>query len=58
LLEIDPPFWQRDYFDHFLRAADSYSEKWDYVSMNPVRKSLCSRTEEWPWKGRLHDLKF
>ena len=27
-LAIEPPTWQRDYFDHFLRSATSYSEKW------------------------------
>jgi putative transposase len=53
-----PPIWQRDYFDRFLRSSESYTEKWDYVSMNPVRARLCSRPQDWPWKGRLFDLQF
>ena len=53
-----PPFWQRDYFDRFLRSAESYSEKWDYVADNPVRAGLCARPEDWPWRGRLFDLEF
>jgi putative transposase len=56
VLLLTPPLWQRDYFDRFLRSADSYSEKWDYVAANPVRKGLCGRPGDWPWKGRLFDL--
>lgn len=55
---VAPPLWQRDYFDRFLRSDENYSEKWDYVAMNPVRAGLCSRAADWPWKGRLSDLKF
>ena len=50
--------WQDDYFDRFLRSGESYSEKWTYVANNPVRKGLCRRVEDWPWKGRLYDLTF
>ncbi len=57
-LQLPPPLWQADYFDRFLRSAESYTEKWNYVAMNPVRAGLCQRPEEWPWKGRLHDLYF
>lgn len=57
-LGIEPPLWQRDYFDRFLRSADNYREKWNYVALNPVRKGLCAQPEDWPWKGRLFDLKF
>ncbi|HEY1107493.1 MAG TPA: transposase, partial [Opitutaceae bacterium] len=39
-LAIPSPIWQRDYFDHFVRSAKSYSEKWTYVAENPVRKGL------------------
>jgi putative transposase len=52
------PLWQRDYFDRFLRSAENYSEKWDYVAANPVRAGLCAAPEAWPWRGRLHDLQF
>ena len=55
---IQPPLWQRDYFDRFLRSASSYAREWDYVAMNPVRKGLCARTEDWPWQGSIHDLRF
>ena len=57
-LGIEPPLWQRDYFDRFLRSLENYQEKWTYVALNPVRKALCAEPEDWPWKGRLHDLRF
>ena len=57
-LKLEPPVWQPDYFDHFLRSAASFSEKWDYVWNNPVRKGLVARPEAWPWQGVIHDLTF
>jgi len=58
VLKIEPPIWQRDYFDRFIRSADSYSEKWDYVRNNPVRKEFVVRPEDWQWQGVIHDLSY
>ncbi|HWA26214.1 MAG TPA: transposase [Lacunisphaera sp.] len=52
------PIWQADYFDHFLRSADSYRQKWEYVQNNPVRKGLCLRSSDWPYQGTIHELRF
>ena len=41
---------------HRLRNAENYSEKWLYVQENPIRKQLCSRVEDWPFKGKVCDL--
>ncbi len=41
--------WQRDFFDHRLRNDNELTEKMQYIRMNPVRKGLCERMEEWPW---------
>jgi len=57
-LGVPAPIWQPDYFDRFLRTADSYSSKWDYVRENPVRAGLVPRAEDWPHRGDLGDLKF
>ena len=43
--------WQSACWDRQLRTGESYSEKWEYVRNNPVRKGLCSRCEEWPYQG-------
>jgi len=52
------PHWQEGFFDHVLRSAESYSEKWEYVRMNPVRAGLCQRPEEWPYQGEIVRLQY
>ena len=47
--------WQRDFFDHRLRSNEELSEKTDYILMNPVRKGLCERAEDWTWVYRPND---
>ena len=48
--------WQRDFFDHRLRADESYREKASYIRMNPCRKMLATRPEDWPyvWEPDQH----
>ena len=55
---LAPPDWkfQSRGWHHRLRDGESYSEKWIYVQENPVRKNLCQRIEDWPFKGKLFDL--
>jgi putative transposase len=45
--------WQPGFFDHLLRSAESYAQKWEYVRANPVRTGLVSRTEDWPYQGEI-----
>ena len=44
--------WQRDFFDHRLRDQHELQEKMSYILMNPVRKGLCERAEDWVWVYR------
>ncbi len=46
--------WQRDFFDHRIRNEESLAEKWKYIVQNPVRASLVTSAEKWPyvWCGR------
>jgi putative transposase len=55
---LAPPEWrfQSHGWHHRLRDGESYSEKWLYVQENPLRKKLCSRIEDWPFKGKVFDL--
>ena len=53
-----PPIWQLEFFDHVLRSAKSYSEKWDYVRENPVRAGLAVAAEHWPYAGECELLGF
>ena len=42
--------WQRDFFDHRLRDAESAAEKAAYIRDNPVRAGLVPRPEDWPYR--------
>jgi hypothetical protein len=53
-----PPIWQAEFFDHVLRSANSYSEKWDYVRENPVRAGLVAEADQWPYRGECESLRF
>lgn len=48
------PVWQREFFDHLLRSADSKDQKWSYVVENPVRAGLVRDSVEWPYRGFVH----
>lgn len=50
--------WQSRGWHHRLRQHESYSLKWSYVRENPVRKGLVVRPEDWPYWGRIHDLRW
>jgi putative transposase len=57
-LGFQKPHWQEGFFDHVLRSGESYSQKWDYVRMNPVRAGLCAKPEDWPYQGEIVKLRF
>ena len=50
--------FQRGGFHHRLRHGESYAQKWHYERENPVREKLVERAEDWPYFGRVHDLKW
>ena len=55
---VPRPVWQPEFFDHLLRSASSYSEKWEYVRANPVRAGLVAEPEQWPFAGEIESLSF
>lgn len=55
---LNGAFWQEDYFDRYLRSGENYSEKWSYVEANPVRAGWVAKPEAWPYRGRIHALRF
>jgi putative transposase len=54
----EQPFWQKGFFDHVLRGAESYSAKWHYVRENAVRAGLVNAWQEWPYLGEIHPLEY
>ena len=55
-MNVPAPHWQKGFFDHVMRSEESYSEKWAYVALNPVRKHLVARPEDWPYQGEIYPL--
>ena len=49
--------WERGFFDHVIRNAESYAQKWEYVRQNPVRAGLVERAEEWPYQGEIVEIR-
>ena len=45
-------------FHHRLRNDENYSQKWQYVRENPVRHKLAAIPEEWPYFGRVHEIRW
>ncbi len=49
-------FLQTEFWDTKLRSGESYSAKWEYVRMNPVRQGLVERPSDCPYQGELNEL--
>jgi REP element-mobilizing transposase RayT len=50
--------WQAEFFDHLMRSTESYTEKWEYVRLNPVRAGLVVHGDDWPYQGEIHSLRW
>jgi putative transposase len=50
--------FQRSGFHHRLRSDESYQDKWQYMRENPVRAGLVSNVEDWPYQGRIHEIRW
>lgn len=50
--------FQRGCFHHRLRNDENYSEKWIYVRENPVRAGLVEEPDDWPFQGRVHEIRW
>jgi len=49
ILERQGAFWQAESYDHVVRDADELVRIVQYVINNPVKASLVSNWEDWPW---------
>jgi len=43
--------WQGRFFDRALRTVREYNEKVEYIHLNPVRRGLVERAEQWRWSS-------
>jgi putative transposase len=46
--------WQGRFFDRALRTVKEYHEKVEYIHLNPVKRVLVTKPEEWKWSS-IHD---
>ncbi len=42
-------FWERDYFDRYIRDDHHLAAVVHYIEQNPVKAGLVERAEDWPW---------
>ena len=50
--------WQRGHWDRQLRTGEGYGEKWQYVRNNAVRHNLVTTADQWPYQGKLNELRW
>jgi putative transposase len=43
--------WQGRFFDHALRTVRDYRAKVKYIHLNPVRRGLVRKPEDWVWSS-------
>ena len=48
-LHTSGPVWQEESFDHVVRSDESLKEKAEYIRLNPVRRNLVLRPEDYRW---------
>ncbi len=46
-------FWQREWFDHWVRSNEEGNAICEYIRQNPVKAGLVSRYQDWPY-GSWH----
>ena len=45
------PLWQHQFWDRFARNEKELGERLDYMHLNPVRRGLVKRPEDWRWSN-------
>jgi putative transposase len=43
--------WQHQFWDRFVRGAQELRERLGYMHLNPVKKGLVERPEQWRWSS-------
>jgi len=44
-------FWQHQFWDRFVRHEQEFKQRLQYMHMNPVRRGLVKRPEDWRWSS-------
>ena len=43
--------WQHQFWDRFVRNQKEFGRRLDYIHLNPVRKGLANRPQDWRWSS-------
>jgi len=43
--------WREQFFDHAQRTVKDYAETVEYIHLNPVKRGMVKRPEEWKWSS-------
>ena len=43
--------WQHQFWDRFVRHPKEFNDRLIYMHLNPVRKGLVAKPEEWRWSS-------
>jgi REP element-mobilizing transposase RayT len=58
LLQREGCFWEREYWDTYMRDETQASKARRYIEQNPVKAKLVIEAAAWPWSSaRLRDAK-
>ncbi len=49
--ERSDPFGSIKFWDRFVRDAEEFGERLEYMPFNPVKKGLVARLEDWRWSS-------
>ncbi len=52
-LGLSGTFWQKSFWDHFLRGDEAVGHVVQYVLNNPVRKGMVADWKDYPFSGSL-----
>ncbi len=51
LLRRQGPFWEREYWDTYMRDAEQLARARRYIEQNPVKAGLVREPKDWPWSS-------
>jgi putative transposase len=54
LLSRSGDFWQKDYFDRYIRDEDHFRKAIHYIEWNPVKAHLVKTPDEWAFSSAQH----
>ena len=51
MFKAGQPFWQREYYDHWIRNSKELASVISYVESNPVQAGLAESVSDWRWSS-------